>query len=51
MSQNLDYVLAYEPNESDEARRKNRAGKRELFEKNLKRIGLELEREDIEVCC
>ncbi|XP_057314546.1 anoctamin-4-like isoform X2 [Hydractinia symbiolongicarpus] len=44
----VDYVLAYEPNESDEARRKNRAGKRELFEKNLKRIGLELEREDIE---
>lgn len=44
-----DYILAYEPNTPNEAQRKSRAAKREMFEKNLKQQGLELEWEDIEV--
>ena len=46
---NTDYILAYEPNTPNEAQRKSRAAKREMFEKNLKRQGLELEWEDVEV--
>ena len=42
-----DYILAYEPNTPNEAQRKSRAAKREMFEKNLKQQGLELEWEDI----
>ena len=45
----LDYILAYEPYDQDENRRKNRSSKREMFEENLKQLGLELEREDVEV--
>ena len=44
-----DYILAYEPNTPNEVQRKSRAAKREMFEKNLKQQGLELEWEDIEV--
>lgn len=44
----IDFILAYQPNLLDEQRQKNRAGKREAYEKNLKRYGLQLEREDIE---
>lgn len=46
-----DYVLAYEPFDQDENRRKNRSSKREMFEENLEALGLELETEDVEVKC
>eukprot|EP00111_Clytia_hemisphaerica_P002798 TCONS_00007881-protein len=47
----IDYILAYEPFDMDEARRKNRASKREMFEENLRGLGLELETEDVENSC
>ena len=42
----IDYILAYEPGTKDEEKKKER---REIFQANLKREGLELEFEDKEV--